>query len=138
VSTRSDFVADVLDVCHDALSYGWSEGHTPHDVKQQMRRMVDAFATGNVDEPDTLIDPAYVDHQIVGVHGEGAFRRAVEAAHRSSAPRVEIADLIAEDDAVAVRLRWRWEQASGPDQRETIDIVRFRNGLAVEHWGASL
>jgi predicted ester cyclase len=51
--------------------------------------------------------------------------------------QVTIEDLIAEADHVAVRLQWHSTDANGKKiDRETIDILRFVNGIVVEHWGA--
>lgn len=49
---------------------------------------------------------------------------------------VEIADLIEGDDRAAARLVWSGERESGDTvRRETLEIVRVRDGYAVEHWG---
>jgi len=48
--------------------------------------------------------------------------------------QVQIRDLIAEEDRVAARLHWHGMEAD----RETIEIVRCRDGRAVEHWGAAI
>lgn len=111
--------------------------------KALMRKIVGAFATGDVSDVDALIDRDYVDHQGVdgiALTGPGGFTRVVEGARRALADlHVTIVDLIAEDDRVVARIRWR---GRGPDghaiDRETLDIVRFAEGRAVEHWGAGV
>jgi predicted SnoaL-like aldol condensation-catalyzing enzyme len=109
--------------------------------KQQMQKIVELFASGDIEAVDSLVGDDYLDHQgLYGnaetVSGQDGFRRVIEAARRFVPPRVYVEDLIAEGDRVVARLRWVWNQPAGHDERETIEIMRFRNGLAVEHWGA--
>jgi ketosteroid isomerase-like protein len=75
----------------------------------------------------------------VAVRGTEGFRRVVAAARASAVGlSVTVADLIADGDGAAARLRWRGVSPTGePVDRETIDIIRIRDGRAVEHWGAA-
>lgn len=106
-----------------------------------MRKMVEMFATGDLSALDAVVSDEYHDHQglrAVAVRGTDGFRRVVEAARAGTVGlSVTVADLIADADGAAARLRWRGVSATGEAvDRETIDIVRTRNGRAVEHWGA--
>jgi predicted SnoaL-like aldol condensation-catalyzing enzyme len=106
--------------------------------KRQIRRIVEVFASGDTSDLEALIAPTYIDQEDPSMpesHGPERFRAVVEAAHAFGSPSVVVEDLIGEGDRVAVRLRWRWSEPL--DERETLDIVRFEGGLAVEHWGAS-
>ena len=114
------------------------------DIKVLMQSMVRAFATGDVSNVDALVAETYLDHQGLGegaMRGPAGFRQVVAAA-RSALTNLEVTieDLIAEGDRVAARLRWHGTQASdgATVDRETIDIVRFAHGQAVEHWGIQL
>ena len=107
-----------------------------------MRKMVEMFATGDISELGAVVSDDYHDHQGlrgVAVTGADGFRRVVEAARAATGGlSVSVADLIADGDGAAARLRWRGVSPTGePVDRETIDIVRTRNGRAVEHWGAA-
>jgi predicted ester cyclase len=77
----------------------------------------------------------------IEVRGADGFRRVVAGA-RSAFTHLEVTveDLIAEGDRVAARIRWRGVLASDGRlvDRETIDIVRFADGQAIEHWGVCL
>jgi len=108
-----------------------------------MRKIVAMFATGDLSAVNSVIAAGYIDHQglpgidITGPHG---FSRVVKAARSAfSDLRVSIEDLIGEDDKVAARLQWHGIRlAGGKLDRETVDIVRFANDQAVEHWGIRL
>jgi predicted ester cyclase len=111
------------------------------DAGALMRKMIGAFATGDLSEIDTLVSPDYVDHEGIGgveVHGPAGFRQVVSAARGSfSNLEVTVEDLITDGDRAAARVFWRGVlPGDSRIERETIDIVRFANGQAVEHWGA--
>ena len=115
-----------------------------------VRRMVDAFNTGDVSALDSLVSPDYVDHQ--GINGSEMFGQngfaSVVRLTRGSHPglRVVIEELTASWDNVNARLLWfetglSQSSSSGEahfTQRRTLETVRFVGGLAVEHWGESL
>ena len=107
--------------------------------KQQMRKIVEVFATGDVAKVDQLVADDYIDHQGISgnpIRGREGFRTVVESARRFSSPRVTVEEMLAEGDLVAARLRWRWTEPATAQGRETIDIMRFEDGVAAEHWGA--
>jgi predicted ester cyclase len=114
---------------------------TMQDVKRLMSRMVEAFDTGNVSEVDFFVDPRYLDHQGVGgkpIRGPDGFRKVVDLARSGFADlRVSVEDMIGDSDRAAARLLWVGRRNSDgmSIRRETIDIVRFESGKAVEHWG---
>ena len=114
------------------------------DIKLLMQNMVRAFTTGDVSNVDSLVADAYLDHQGLGsgaLRGPEGFRQVVVAARSAYTPlAITIEDLIAEGDRVAARLRWHGTRTSdgAAVDRETIDIVRFAHGQAVEHWGSRL
>jgi predicted SnoaL-like aldol condensation-catalyzing enzyme len=97
------------------------------------------FQTGDLHDVESVIAVDYFDHQTgsedIG-RGPAAFGRVVQAARRFSAPAITVEDLVADAVLVAVRLVWEWEEP--PGRRETIDLIRFEDGLAKEHWGALL
>src|SRR5438445_13774929 len=107
-----------------------------------LEAIVRMFATGDVSEAEALFAANYVDHQGLGgteITGPSGLRRVVQAARSSFTELdVRIVDVLSDGDEVAARLRWHGTSARGVVDRETIDILRFENGKAVEHWGARL
>lgn len=109
--------------------------------KAAMAHIVDMFSTGDLSHVQTLIAPDYLDHQGLGgmaMHGQQGFRQVVTVA-RAALPglRVVMQDMIAEGDKVVARLHWQSTDSAGNTiDRETIEIIRFVAGQAVEHWGA--
>ena len=115
---------------------------TTSNAEHVMRRMIEMFATGDVSALAAVVSDEYHDHQGldgVAVRGTEGFRTVVEAARAGTLGlNVTIADLIADADRAVARLQWRGVSPTGETvDRETIDIVRTRDGKAVEHWGAA-
>lgn len=121
---------------------------TEHN-KQLYRRLVEeAFNQGNVDAVTELMAEDFVEHEQMGPDA-GSGREAalgMMTMIRGAFPdlHVSIDSLIAEGDVIAARTTWRGTHqgefmgvpASGKRvEFEAIDIVRFQDGRAAEHWG---
>jgi hypothetical protein len=105
-----------------------------------LRMMVDVFNTGNIDGVETIVDGDYLDHQgLAGepIRGQSGFKTVVAAARSGYHTLVvTVEDLIESEDQAAARLRWRGTRMSGQsDERQTIEWIRLRREMAVEHWG---
>lgn len=114
------------------------------DAKTLMRKMVEMFATGDLTALDSAVSTDYIDHQGIDgvqIRGREGFADLVRTVHApyGTALRVTIEELIGEEDRAAARLRWHHTGEDGRIvERETIDIIRSSEGLAVEHWGAEI
>lgn len=112
---------------------------TEPEAARVMRRMVAAFNAGDARDCGEYLSPTYIDHQGRGgvpLHGLDGFREVVRAVHRDTTPEVWIEDIVAEESRAAARLRWRFgAPGQGGVERETIEMIRVEEGLAVEHWG---
>jgi hypothetical protein len=105
--------------------------------------MIAMFATGDLSGIRSVVSEHYVDHQGLGnveIRGAAGFSDVVLAARRVFTDlHVEAVDLIAEGDRAVARIRWHGTLPSGlVVERETIDMIRVADGLAIEHWGAQL
>ncbi|MCA1706964.1 MAG: ester cyclase [Actinobacteria bacterium] len=108
-------------------------------ASEVMRMMVTMFSTGDLSDLEETVHPAYLDHQ--GVRGEpvrgAAGFASVVAAARAGFTNLDVTveDLITNTDRAAARLQWSVVQADGKVTRQTLEIVRTEDGMAVEHWG---
>jgi hypothetical protein len=104
--------------------------------------IVEVFATGNASRVAEVVASDYLDHQGLDgheIHGPEGFRKVVAAVHSLQDVHVSIEDIVAARDRAAVRLRWRGADGAGREViRETLDLLRFEEGLLVEHWGAEI
>ena len=124
--------------------YGGSTGQTcgmqSKGAGEVLKAMVARFNTGDEAEVEAIVHPDYVDHQGLGdgpVTGTAGFTTVVTVARSGFyALEVVVEDLIEQADRAAARLRWHGTPKLGkPFQRETIEIIRVQDGLAIEHWG---
>jgi steroid delta-isomerase-like uncharacterized protein len=122
---------------------------TTEENKAIAHRIIDIFNTGNLTEANELIAAEAVDHQAMpGLPpGHEGFKQMV-AMFRAAFPdlRCDVEDTLAEGDKVVIRSTMRGTHQGEfmgipPTDKQftasVIDIIRFDNGQAVEHWGNS-
>ena len=102
--------------------------------------MVDVFNSGRFDGVETIVDGGYVDYQGLGgqpLLGPSGFKSVVSAARSGfDSLNVFVEDLIETEDQAVARLRWKGARKSGEsEERETVEWIRVRGEVAVEHWG---
>ncbi len=114
----------------------------PNSHRTLVESIVRMFATGDTSAAGAVLSATYLDHQGLGegdVAGPDEFRRVVAVARRGyDELDVRVEDLLVDGDRVAARLRWTGARSGRRFERETIDILRIKDGKAVEHWGARL
>lgn len=113
-----------------------------------MTKIMSIFNTGDLAGVEALIAPNVIDHQqIPGIDAQGleGFKFLVNMMHEAYPDMTSsLDDLLDSGDKVVARSTMRGTN-TGPlmgmpptgkaIEVQAIDIVRFENGLAVEHWG---
>jgi steroid delta-isomerase-like uncharacterized protein len=118
--------------------------------KQITRRFYDEVINqGNLNLIDELVADDFVEHEAFpGLSSDKAGVRAFFELFRSAFPdlRMQVEDMIAEGDRVAARCRMtgshrgEFLELPATGKRfdiQVIDLIRFQDGKAVEHWGAT-
>ena len=125
----------------------WAAGEadTAANIAIVRRLMDEGFNRGELAVCDELFSPDAVEHQRGNAAGADGIKGVISALRSwFSDFRIEIEDIVAQDDMV-----WFRNRATGtndgpfmgfpPTQRtvdvDVIDIVRIRDGRVVEHWG---
>jgi steroid delta-isomerase-like uncharacterized protein len=117
-------------------------------LKQRLDGFVnDVFIRGDVAAADAYLDPTFVDHAPWPGHPGtlGGFKAGLTEL-RAAFPdlKVDLARTVVEGDLVVGHLTLSGTQlgafmgapASGKTFRvEAVDIIKMRDGMAVEHWG---
>lgn len=120
------------------------------DNKSIMRRAYDEILNeGNLDVADEIIAEDMTEHeQFPGLEpGREGFKGFVTM-FREAFPdlQVTVEDMIAEDDKVAARVTMRGTHqgkflgippSGNRIEVPVVDIVRFADGMGVEHWGVT-
>jgi len=112
--------------------------------KALLRRYLDAYNRGAMEELEAIVDPGYVHHSNGDALSLEQFKRGA-AWIRAGLPdwRVEVADLFAEGDLAAVRFIGRGSHSASmfgePPTGKTIvlygtTVYRFAEGRIAEDW----
>ena len=119
------------------------------DPKSLARRFYQEVSAGNLDALDELLADDFVDHEeFPGIEPTKEGVRQYFALFRSAFPdlHMEPHEIVAEDDLVCARVTMTGTHDGefvglAPTGRrvevEGIDMVRVRDGRAVEHWGVT-
>lgn len=120
-----------------------------NDPKDLLRRFYSEVSDGNFDALDELLADDVVEHEeFPGLEPNKEGVKQFFAMFRSAFPdfRMEPHEIIAEGDLVCARMTFSGTQQgefmgvppSGKRiEMQAIDIVRFRDGQAIEHWGVT-
>lgn len=116
------------------------------DYRQTVERIYnEVFGQGKLGVADEIIAADCVDHEMQDARGPAALKQAATM-FRSAFPdfKVTMDDAIVEGNQIAARFTaigtHRGEFAGVPATGKTIsvgglDMLRFENGMVVEHWG---
>lgn len=117
------------------------------DVKTLTRRMLDVLNAGDIDGLDDLVDEKFVEHEELpgfAPDREGVKQFFIMLRSAFEGFRMDIDDLYADGDTAIARVTARGTHvgefmgvpASGATvAAPLIDILRFQDGKAIEHWG---
>ena len=119
------------------------------DQKQAFRRLIEeAISAGNLSVVDALLSEDFTEHQdgIIGTGREGAKIVTRQLHTWFSEFTLTVEDMFEEGDTVCGRLKGRGVNTGSimghpPTNKrievDVIDIIRFKDGKMVEHWGVA-
>ncbi|MDB5222140.1 MAG: hypothetical protein JWN83_807 [Chitinophagaceae bacterium] len=101
-----------------------------------------AFQTGDVSKIDSVISPDFVDHSDRGdFKGTDSLKAMVKFVHENMKDmKTEKLHELADDDYVFSWMRWTGTSngaggmPSGPYDMHAMEISKFKDGKAIEHW----
>ncbi|GAB3551073.1 hypothetical protein GCM10027577_31090 [Spirosoma fluminis] len=96
--------------------------------------LIGVFESGDVDKLDAIIDPAFVNHAATGDRtGLDSLKTGVRRFHaRMKTVKVELKRQLSDDEYVS-----DWVRFLGANPAmviEGMEVTRYVNGKAVEHW----
>ena len=100
-----------------------------------------AFETGDASKIDSVVAPDFVDHGDHGDQGRDSLKAMVVSMH-SQMPdmKTEVVKTLADDEYVFGLMRYSGTSKGqmgmpvGPYDMKMIEVVKFKDGKAVEHW----
>ena len=101
-----------------------------------------AFQTGDLSRIDSVVASDFVDHTPKGdVVGTDSLKAMITMMKKAGTMKSETKKEFADDEYVMAWLRWTGtsdgslpDMPPGPFEMNGVEVVRFRNGKAVEHW----
>ena len=102
----------------------------------------DAFQSGDISKIDSVVASDFVDHTERGDMGRDSLKAMITAIHATHKDmKAEIIKDLADDEYVFSWMRFTGTSdgsmgmPAGPYDMRSIEVVRFKDGKAVEHWG---
>ena len=102
----------------------------------------DAFDTGDISRIDSVVASDFVDHRPTGdVTSADSLKAMITQMKNAGTMKSEIKKEFADDEYVMAWMRWTGtsngsvpEMPAGPVDMNGVEVVRFRDGKAIEHW----
>lgn len=100
----------------------------------------EAFGSGDPSKIDSVVAEDFVDHTDRGDMGRDSLKAAIKAVHAANEDmKMELIREIADDDYVFSWMRFTGTSKGtmmppGPYDMKAMQVIRFRDGKAVEHW----
>ncbi|MGZ8525629.1 MAG: ester cyclase, partial [Chitinophagaceae bacterium] len=102
----------------------------------------DAFGSGDISKIDSAVASDFVDHTERGDMGRDSLKAIIKMWHGASKDtKTEIIKELADDEYVFSWMRFTGSSdgsmgmPAGPYDMRSIEVIRFKDGKAVEHWG---
>jgi len=100
-----------------------------------------AFQTGDISRIDSLVASDFVDHTPKGDYNRDSLKTMITMMKNSGTMKSEIKKELADDEYVMGWMHWTGtsngsmpDMPAGPYDMNGIEVVRFKDGKAVEHW----
>ena len=100
-----------------------------------------AFETGDPADIDKVVASDFVDHTDMGDKNRDSLKTMITMMHKEFPDmKMEVVKELADDDYVFSLMRWKGTSngqmgmPKGPYDMKAIEVVKFKDGMAVEHW----
>ena len=100
-----------------------------------------AFQTGDISRIDSVVASDFVDHTPKGDHNRDSLKAMITMMKNAGTMKSEIKKEFSDDEYVMAWMRWTGtsngsmpDMPAGPYDMNGIEVVRFKDSKAVEHW----
>ena len=108
---------------------------------ENYHKIDNAFSTGDISQIDDLVAADFVDHTDKGDMGRDSLKAMITMMHNTMPDvKSETVRALADSQYVFALMHWtgtsngNMGMPSGPVDMKAIEVVRYSNGKAVEHW----
>ena len=139
----SAFTICFLSACNQKDSAGGGMSEAAKKNLDAFHAVDQAFQTGDISRVDSVVASDFVDHTPKGDMGRDSLKAMITIMKKGSGDmKSEIKKELADDEYVFAWMRWTGtsdgsipDMPAGPYDMSGIEVVRFKDGKAVEHWG---
>lgn len=101
----------------------------------------DAFQSGDISQIDSVVASDFVDHTPKGDWNRDSLKSMILMMKNAGTMKTEIKKELADDEYVIAWMHWTGtsngtmpDMPAGPIDMNGVEVVRFKDGKAVEHW----
>ena len=99
-----------------------------------------AFQTGDVSGIDSVVAADFVDHTDKGTANRDSLKAMIKMTATDKTMKMETVKEVADDDYVFAMMHMSGTgdgvmMPAGPYDMHSVEVVKFKDGKAVEHWG---
>ncbi len=127
--------------CNDTKTAGATDDTSQKNL-DAARKIADAFKTGNTSAIDSVVAEDFVDHTDRGDMGRDSLKAMITFMHSKMGDmKMETIKELADNEHVFQWMRYTGTSdgsmgmPAGPYDMKAIEVSKFRDGKAIEHWG---
>lgn len=131
-----------LSACNDKAPASGGMSETARKNLDAFLAVSNAFDTGDISRIDSVVASDFVDHRPTGdVTSADSLKAMISQMKSAGTMKSEIKKEFADDEYVMAWMRWTGTSngsvpdfPAGPVDMNGVEVVRFRDGKAIEHW----
>jgi len=131
----------LLPACNDKDSANSGMSEAARKNLDAFHTVSNAFETGDISRIDSVVASDFVDHTPKGDTNRDSLKAMITMMKNAGTMKTEIKKEFADDEYVIGWLHWTGtsngsmpDMPAGPFDMSGIEVVRFKEGKAVEHW----
>ena len=131
----------LLSACNDKDTGNGGMGATARKNLDAFHEVDNAFQTGDISRIDSFVASDFVDHTPHGDWNRDSLKVMITMMKKAGTMKSEIKKEFADDEYVMAWMHWTGtsdgsipDMPSGPYDMNGIEVVRFKDGKAVERW----
>ena len=134
-------ISCLLFACNEKASDNGGMSDTTRKNLNAFHAVSDAFQTGDISHVDSVVASDFVDHTPKGDRNRDSLKSMILMMKNAGTMKTEIKKEFADDEYVMAWMHWTGtsngtmpDMPAGPIDMNGVEVVRFKDGKAVEHW----
>ena len=130
-----------LSACNEKDSASGEMSETARKNLDAFHAVDNAFQTGDISRIDSVVASDFVDHMPKGDYNRDSLKTMITMMKNAGTMKSEIKKEFSDDEYVMAWMHWTGTSngsiadfPAGPVDMNGIEVVRFKDGKAVEHW----